>query len=387
MDKLKSLGVIKYFVGMKVALYQPYIKERGGMEKVTAEIARRLDHDVTILTFAYDSENTFDSYEDMEVVEIDDFGAPDNFVEQAFNFGIKPLSRKIDTSDYDLLLISEAGLGSPITFRNHNLPVLGYTHTLLRAALPEFKETYREGFPAPLRLFYPLMVFGFNFLEKLTWRHYDFMFTNSELTKDRIRSKGLMGEDEMEVLNPGVDTEAENGEYENYFLYPSRFERYKRQDLAIKAFEEADLEDFELVLAGTNADPEYVEELREMAGENVRIETDVPDERWGSLNRNARAVVFLPENEDFGLVPIEAGTYSKPVIAVDEGTVRETVIDGETGFLVGAEEEQIAEKMKYFAEREDKAREMGKNNRGNAGNYSWEGFIERLDSKIEEMVD
>lgn len=372
---------------MKIVLYQPYIKERGGMEKVTVEIAERSEHDVTILTFNYEPDETFDSYKELDVIEIDDFGKPSNFIEQAFNFGVRPLFKNLDTEEYDLMLVSEAGLGASINFRNHDLPILGYCHTPLRAALPEFQETYKEGFPAPLRPFYPLMVFGFNILEKLTWRHYDHMFTNSELTKQRVLSKGVVSEQKMEVLNPGTDLDMEDGEYGDYFLYPSRFERYKRQDLAIKAFQEADLNGFELVLAGANADPEYVEELREMAGENIRIETDVPDERWGSLNRGARAMVFLPENEDFGLVPVEAGAYSKPVIGVDEGTVRETVIDGETGFLVEPKPEKIAEKMEQLASDLELVEEMGKNNRANAENYSWESFMERLDTKIEEMAE
>ena len=356
------------------------------MEKVTAEVARRSSHEITIFTFNYEPEDTFDSYEDLDAVEIDDFGSPDNFIEQAFNFGLRPLLEKIDTDEYDLMLVSEAGLGASINSRNHDLPILGYCHTPLRAALPEFQETYREGFPSFLRPFYPLMVFGFNLLERMTWRYYDYMFTNSELTKQRVLSKGVVSEEKLEELNPGTDLEKESGEYGDYFLYPSRFERYKRQDLAIEAFQEADFDDFELVLAGANADPEYVEELREMAGENVRIETDVPDERWGSLQKDARAMVFLPENEDFGLVPIEAGARSKPVIGVDEGTVRETVIDGETGFLVEPEAEEIARKMERLTDVE-LAEEMGKNNRANAENYSWESFMQRLDSKIEEMAE
>jgi len=53
------------------------------------------------------------------------------------------------------------------------------------------------------------------------------------------------------------------------------------------------------------------------------------------LYKNAKAVIFpVSWEEPFGLVPIEAMACGTPVIAFNKGGPKETIINGETGFLV-----------------------------------------------------
>src|SRR3989344_2607878 len=54
---------------------------------------------------------------------------------------------------------------------------------------------------------------------------------------------------------------------------------------------------------------------------------DVSDDQLISLYQNCRAVIFAASAEDFGLVPVEAMAAGKPVIALAEGGVLESVID------------------------------------------------------------
>jgi len=369
---------------VNLAVYHPWLKEKGGAEKVVLEIAKRSRHDITVYTLYYSEEDTFSGFQDVEVVELGNGSRPESFLENIL-YGLKSLTADIPTEQHDKLLISEAGLGSLISLRNNGLPVYCYCHTPLRAALPEFRETYREEISTLMKPVFDLGVKVYSFLEKRAWKHFEKVAANSETTKERVIEKGLADHEDIEVVNPGADVDNPQGDYRKYFLYPSRFRRYKRQDLAIEAFKQAELEGFNLVLAGSAQEEEYVEELEKKAegSEDIEVKTDLPGEEWQELYRNSYAVLFLAEKEDWGIIPVEAGSYGKPVIAVNEGGPTESVIDGETGFLVEPSKEEIGRKMRELAEDRERTKTMGERGLENAQKYSWQNFTEKMDEMIE----
>jgi glycosyltransferase involved in cell wall biosynthesis len=74
----------------------------------------------------------------------------------------------------------------------------------------------------------------------------------------------------------------------------------------------------------------------------------VEDERIPELLGEARALLF-PGVEDFGIVPVEAQAAGLPVIALNEGGVRDSVIDGVTGILYdGAGPDALAAAIERF---------------------------------------
>lgn len=369
---------------MDIGLYHPMLKSKGGAEKVVLEIAKRIDN-VKIYTLYIDREATFEGFEEVEVEVLGSNKKPRGFIDKGLRFGIGSIFTKIPEKELDLLIVSEAGLGSLITLRNNEVPIICYCHTPLRPALPEFKQTYLSEISLAMKPVYSIGLNVYNSLEKRAWEKFDLVLSNSQTTKDRILDKGLA--ETVEVLNPGADLDKETkDEAEKYFFYPSRFRRYKRQDLAIEAFKQADLEEFNLILAGSGQEKHYIEELEDMSTENIEIETDVPGERWEELYSKSYAVLFLAEKEDWGIIPIEAGAYSKPTIAVNEGGPTESVIDGETGLLVRPDPEEIAEKMKLLAENPEKAEEMGKKAHENVQKYSWKNFASRLQEEITQLI-
>ena len=71
--------------------------------------------------------------------------------------------------------------------------------------------------------------------------------------------------------------------------------------------------------------------------------------------------MYVPYNEPFGLIPLEAALYAKPTIGSNMGGIRENIVDGKTGLLVSPDPQAIGEAMAFFCRYPEKRREMGKN--------------------------
>lgn len=118
-----------------------------------------------------------------------------------------------------------------------------------------------------------------------------------------------------------------------YFLIVSRLVPYKKVDLAIKVFNKLKLP---LVVVGTGTELEH---LKKLAGPNISFVGSVDDHRLIEYYRRAKAVIF-PQEEDFGLVPLEAQALGTPVIAFGKGGALETVIHLQTGYLFNEQTEE-----------------------------------------------
>jgi glycosyltransferase involved in cell wall biosynthesis len=70
--------------------------------------------------------------------------------------------------------------------------------------------------------------------------------------------------------------------------------------------------------------------LRRLAGPTIRFTGRVPDAEVAALLSSARALV-VPGTEEFGIAAVEAQAAGRPVIALRDGGVRETVLEGVTG--------------------------------------------------------
>lgn len=98
--------------------------------------------------------------------------------------------------------------------------------------------------------------------------------------------------------------------------------------------------------------------------------------------------VFLERNVPFGLTVLEASICEKPVVAVRGGGTLETVIDGETGFLVSSElhPKEVADKICWLLQHEEKRIAMGKRAAQHAKNFSWETQARKFIEALEEIV-
>jgi glycosyltransferase involved in cell wall biosynthesis len=160
----------------------------------------------------------------------------------------------------------------------------------------------------------------------------DFFAANSTAVQQRIRD---FYDREAEVIHPPVDTEfftppEHAGAGEPYVFAISRFIAYKRTDLAIEAATRAGLP---VVVAGSGPLEAELRATAERVGADARFEIQPSDERLRELYRGATVLVF-PALEDLGMIPVEAQACGTPVVGLDEGGTRDTVVQGETGLRV-----------------------------------------------------
>jgi glycosyltransferase involved in cell wall biosynthesis len=146
----------------------------------------------------------------------------------------------------------------------------------------------------------------------------------------------------------GVDTDlfSYNETPEDYVLFIGRLTHNKGAHIAIEACTKADIP---LRIAGKSYEPEgywHKEIEPHINGKTIRYFGEVSLQEKIPLIQNAKAVVFpVLWNEPFGYVLIEAMACGTPVIAFPNGSVKEIVRDGVTGFWVN-DADEMAEALK-----------------------------------------
>jgi glycosyltransferase involved in cell wall biosynthesis len=284
-------------------------------------------------------------------------------------------------------------------FRNAQIPAACLCFTPLRAAFDwHYQENYLAGNSGR---FWKEGVLragaaAFRVIDRRAWKFYRKIFAISDEVRRRILAGQLCTADKIELLHPGVDLERlkPSGVYDRDFLIPGRIMWTKNIELAIAAFRlllsrRPDFQDFTLTIAGhvDRKSQPYLEKLRGLAAgcPQIRFITSLSDEELFARFRSAYAILYPPFNEDWGLVPLEAMAYEKPVIAVNRGGPRETVADGETGFLVDPEPAPFANAMETLADRPDLVRSMGARARLRAREFEWTLFCNKLDRSLDEI--
>jgi glycosyltransferase involved in cell wall biosynthesis len=102
------------------------------------------------------------------------------------------------------------------------------------------------------------------------------------------------------------------------------------------------------------------------------------------LNR-ASMMVYAPRLEPFGLAPLEAGACGVPVIAVAEGGVRETIVDGVTGLLVRNDPREAAAALTRLRKDRALARSLGSSARITINQkWSFEAGIDRIEEELKK---
>ncbi len=133
---------------------------------------------------------------------------------------------------------------------------------------------------------------------------------------------------------------------ENFVVSAGAVAPLKGYDFIIRAlaFLEASIRPKFMISATTFSSAEmiYLQGLAEKADVKLEFVRNPTQGQLVELYNRAKVCVYAPHLEPLGLVPLESMACGTPVVAVKEGGVRETVLDGQTGFLVERSEELFA---------------------------------------------
>ena len=171
----------------------------------------------------------------------------------------------------------------------------------------------------------------------------DQFISNSRFVANRIRKYYRK---ESTVIHPPVNVSQFylSETRGDYFLMVGRLIAYKRHDIAIQAFNE-----LKLPLKIIGRGPE-LERLKKIAGPTIEFLGRVPEEELPKYYAECRGFVF-PQEEDFGIVAIEAMASGRPLLAYRGGDIVEHMEEGKMGeYFDFQTKESLIEAVKRFDE-------------------------------------
>jgi glycosyltransferase involved in cell wall biosynthesis len=217
-------------------------------------------------------------------------------------------------------------------------------------------------------------------------RSFDFILVNSLFSRESLlRCYDIAGE----VCYLGVDGERfvhRGQDREPFVIGLGSYTKAKNIRFVIESIALLPPPRPRLMWIGNSTIAGYLEEMTALASS-----LDVPfsphlrisDEAIVELLNKATMLVYAPRLEPFGYAPLEAAACGLPVVAVAEGGIRETVIDGETGLLVPSSHEAVADAVARLLTDQELVRRMGNSARANMERrWSVEGATERLEQAL-----
>lgn len=187
------------------------------------------------------------------------------------------------------------------------------------------------------------------------------------------------------VVYPGVDLALfrPGGERDGgYAVTVGRLSSEKGLDRLFASW--STLADVPLHVVGSGT-TEEVQRLRRLAPPGVVFRGPLAPHALAAVYQAARLAVFAPYAEEFGIAPLEALACGTPVIAWREGGAVETMVDGETGFLVRTPDE-LRERVRRLVADDTLRRRQAASARAWAEQFGWERSVLHIERLCLELV-
>lgn len=223
---------------------------------------------------------------------------------------------QLDLRGYDLIISSESGPAKGVISDAHTCHIC-YSHSPMRYIWDMYSD-YKTNLGGRVgKILFSLTAHYMRMWDVATANRVDWFIANSNNVANRIRKHYRR---DAVVIHPPVNVSRGyiSKEHLDYYLVLGRLVDYKRTDLAIAA---CNFLRRPLKIVGDG--PEY-KRLRRLAGPTVEFTGPLPENAISDAYARCRALLF-PGEEDFGLVPVEAQSFGRPVIAFGRGGALETI--------------------------------------------------------------
>lgn len=324
----------------RVAIAHDYITQRGGAERVVLALTRAFP-DATVYTTLFNPSTTYPDFRNVDIVTSPLNRIP--FLRRHHRAALPLLAWACNRVrvDADVVIASSSGWAHGFAGEGKRLV---YCHSPARWLYLSDEylgaKAKRSTTSWALYLLKPFLLPW----DRRAAERADRYLANSRVIAERIHS--VYGID-ADVLAPPFGVSPGGGDTEpipqvgdwvegSYYLIVSRLMPYKNIEHAIEAVRGTGRR---LLVVGAGP---LDAELRVGLPENVRIVADLSDRELRWAYKHSRALI-APSFEDFGLTPLEAGVFARPVAALRAGGYLDTVVEGRTGvFFDRPDPEQIA---------------------------------------------
>lgn len=354
---------------MKIAIVHDDLVQWGGAERVLSAISD-LFPEAPIYTAVFDQKNKLLGSQFKGKKVITSFIQKIPFWKSLYKplFFLHPIAfEQFDFSQFDLVLSHGTRFAKSVITKPETLHI-NYCHTPPRF-LYQFSGEEKYFFLKP---FLKYLCF-FDFVASSRVDHF---LAGSKNTQTRLKNIYLRA---SKVLYPFVDLakfqalESYDG---GYFLIIARLNKYKKVDLAVRAFNKLGLK---LKIVGIGPELGKLENLAKNS--NIEFLGSVSEEVLKLLITGCTGLI-IPGEEDFGLTPLEVQACGKGVIAYKAGGVLETVIEGKTGVLFENQTvESLIQGIEKFQELDIDQQEC----KENAKRFSKDRFEDQLKEFVSKL--
>jgi len=362
-----------FFGGAEVHLHEIY-----------GRLARRNDYEVTLLCTGYPGSKDQETLDGIRIVR-----SPGN--RNTFNYRVKKEYLKLlaEGKKFDLVIedmnkmpfFAEKWCGVPVIVQVHHF----------------FGETIWGEFPW-FKFFFPLYVL---WGEKRALKHYSRkklpVISVSQSTADEIIEGGV-DPDKIEVIYNGLPVEEyiTDEKIDRFtkptIVYLGRIKTYKRVDILIKAMPaiRERIPDARLVIIGSGDGLPELRDLVDLLSLSGVVEFTgfISEEEKKDYLRKAWVAVNTSPKEGWGIVGMEAQACGTPAVVSDAPGLRESIIDGKTGYLFPfGDEAALADKVSEILTSDNLREKMENEAVKWAQKFTWDEAAIQTDKFIGKVLN